>query len=551
MMDCFSPLIADTAGLDAAAIREYGIPSLTLMERAGEALVACVHKVLTHKALMKCCAKLSQHRILVLCGPGNNGGDGFVLARLLCQQLPQSAVTVCVAQRRDPMDASSDAATNEARLKDLPIQWLENPSIEALNLVISQACLVVDALFGVGLSRVPRAPYKHWIEAVNVCNTPVLSVDIPSGIDAITGNALGAFVQATCTVTFGTAKPGHWLGQGKQVCGQLTVADIGFPSELLATYPTPYQLLTEAFAMAHWPWPKSTDYKVTRGHCWVIAGSEAMPGAAQLATEACLAGGAGLTTLITDETVWPQVIIPPDCLRQQLRWAEVTAGTWSKAAKQRSVQAIVVGPGLGSAAHIVLTSLLEWHKGLNTQKPLLILDADALNALASDTTLSSMIPDGTILTPHPGEAARLLAGIAGWESSQSVIDDAYGAAKAIQARWGGHLTVVIKTATPIVVLPNCIGETQGHCWISCVGNAALARAGSGDVLAGLMGSLAAQLATRVEHYAERSAIAARLAVWWHGATAEHLSEERTLVGVPASTLITGLHAALKKAMEIS
>jgi NAD(P)H-hydrate epimerase len=264
-----------------------------------------------------------------------------------------------------------------------------------------------------------------------------------------------------------------------------------------------------------------------------------------------LAGGAGLTTLITDETVWPQVLIPPDCLRQHVRWAEITADTFATIAKSRSVQAIVVGPGLGSPAHTVLTSLLAWYNSSTAEKPLLILDADALNALATHVDLAKLLPQGTILTPHPGEAVRLLSGVTGWESSQAVIEDVYGAAQALQQRWGDHLTVVLKTATPIVVLPKTTEETQGHCWISSVGNAALARAGTGDVLAGLIGSLAAQLATRIDNLGERASLASRLALWWHGATAKHLSEERTLVGVPASTLITGLHATLKRAMKKS
>jgi NAD(P)H-hydrate epimerase len=258
-MDCFSPLIADTAGLDAAAAHKYGIPSLTLMERASEALTTTAMTLLASVP-----GECSAHKILLLCGPGNNGGDGFVLARLLGQQLPQAMVTVCVAQRRDPTDASSDAAINEARIQRLPIQWLENPSEDSMEQVLSEACLVVDAIFGVGLNRELDKPYGAWVHAMNASGKPVLSVDIPSGIDAITGKAMGSFAQAAYTVTFGTAKPGHWLGGGKIARGQLTVADIGFPVELLATYPTSYQLLTQEFALQHWPWPTPSAARPSR-----------------------------------------------------------------------------------------------------------------------------------------------------------------------------------------------------------------------------------------------------------------------------------------------
>ncbi|HUT42154.1 MAG TPA: NAD(P)H-hydrate dehydratase [Gammaproteobacteria bacterium] len=431
--------------LDRLAIEAAGIPGYTLMNRAAGAAWAALR------------SRWPQARTLVvLCGAGNNGGDGYVLARLA----RADGRSVRVLQLGDAERIRGDALT--AR-----VAWLEaGGSVEPFAAaVLADADLIVDALLGTGFAGRLDAHWIRVIDAVNAAAVPVMAMDIPSGLHADTGHVADTAVRAQLTVTFIGHKPGLYTGAGPAQCGAIVCTDLDIPGGVL-------QHVAPAAELRHGPpdgllsTPRArTAHKGDFGHVLVIGGDHGMAGAARLAGEAALRTGAGLVSVATrpEHAAWISAGCP-----ELMCHGVATARDLQPLLAKATV--IVIGPGLGrsSWAQDLLACVLT------TRQPR-VVDADALNLLAQDPVVCAH----SILTPHPGEAARL-AGL----DSRAVQVDRFAAAQAISARYGG--VTVLKGAGSIVQAP---GQLPVIC---AAGNPGMASGGMGDVLSGVLGALLAQ-----------------------------------------------------------
>ena len=456
--------------LDRRAITEAHIPSLVLMERAGAGVV---HQLERHFA------PLNDKRITIVCGKGNNGGDGFVVARLLVRR--RIAIQVlCLAKAAD---LSRDARVMYGRLrraaKKNEIRSAHDP--DGLRDLFTASDIIIDAIFGTGLSTAVSGPYEQVIQAINASRRPVLSVDVPSGLNADTGTVLGAGVRADLTVTFGLPKIGLYIGQGVDYAGLTQVVDIGIPNSLADEIDSRTVLLTHAAAKASLPLRTPSSHKGTYGHAGIIAGSVGKTGAAAMVAKAALRVGTGLVTVAIPSSV-------NDTLEAKLLEAmtmpmpETKARTFARSgldrllAFTRARTAIAIGPGL--TTHPETVELIQ-ELVKRVDKPC-VLDADALNALAGKASLLTESKLPPILTPHPGEMARLEIDA----SPQSVNADRIGVAGRF-ARERGVL-VVLKGARTVVARPD------GMIAVCPTGNPGMATAGTGDVLTGMIVGLLAQ-----------------------------------------------------------
>lgn len=420
---------------------EGGISGVTLMENAGRAVARAIR------------ARYTPCRTLVLCGPGNNGGDGYVTARLLAQQ-GWPVTLACTGAPKKGTDAAAAAAL-----------W-HGPSARFGARAAGRADLVIDAVFGAGLSRDVDGVTAETLRAAR----RVVAIDVPSGLDGGTGAVLGYAPQAALTVTFFRRKPGHLLLPGRDLCGELLVADIGIPAKVLA------RVKPDCFLNGPGLWPPhpaaATDNKYTRGTVTVCGGT--MPGAARLAALAARHGGAGLVAIAAENAAAAFVGTEPGTI--------VLAGRVASLLEDARRHVWVCGPGLGrEAARVALPVLLKAERQI-------VVDADALSAFAG-------APDGlrgaAVLTPHEGEFTRVFGPIAGGRLA---------AARDAAKRTGA--VVVLKGSDTVIAAPD------GRAAINANAPAWLATAGSGDVLSGLV---AAQLAQGMAPFE-----AAASAVWLHG-----------------------------------
>lgn len=431
---------------DVLAVKA-GVASLTLMASAGQAVF---DEIIAHN---------EQCQTLVLCGPGKNGGDGYVVAQLL----KQAGWPVRVAAFGDASKLTGDAKVQAER-------W-DGRSQAAKPEALKGAELIVDGLFGAGLDRDVTGPLAQLIGAVNGAGVPVVSIDMPSGVDGATGLVRGAAITARQTVTFFRLKPGHLLQPGRTLCGELACADIGLPEEVLG------DIQPECFENGPdiWELPilTSVGHKYDRGHCVVVSGDEFHTGAGRLAARGAARVGAGLVTIVGNS----------DALRVHathvtsimLNEAVDAAGLRRVLADKRK-NAVVIGPALGTGKAVQEQVIAALESGAAC-----VIDADAINAFADvPDKLFELIksrPDSSVvLTPHEGEFSRLFAK----RQSDGKLQSARGAA----ARSGA--TVVLKGSDTVIAVPD------GWAAINSNAPATLATAGSGDVLAGIIGGLLAQ-----------------------------------------------------------
>ncbi len=431
--------------LDRLAIEDYGIPANELMERAG----AAAFGVLQWRWP-------DLRRVAVLCGAGNNGGDGYVLARLA----QAAGYSVDVFHLGAPRDAQGPAGHAAAALAAAGIDaraW-DGQSLHGFELVI-------DALFGIGLDRDVEGRARAAIEAINTSGARVLALDLPSGLDADTGHVLGAAVRADVTVTFIGLKQGQFTAAGLDRCGTVHYSGLDVPDELFSRV-TPAAVRYALDSLEGLLPPRLRDtHKGHYGHVLVIGGERGMSGAAQLAGEAALRTGAGLVSVATR----PEHAALLAIARPELMAHGVDDGAALKPLIERAT-VIAIGPGLGRGAWArdLLGIVLE------SRRPL-VVDADALNLLAGEP----LRRDDWILTPHPGEAGRLL----GLDSAQ-IQRDRFAAVEALQQRYGG--VAVLKGAGTLI----CAGDRAiGVC---AAGNPGMAAGGMGDVLTGIIAALVAQ-----------------------------------------------------------
>ena len=490
----------DRAALDAiltvdevrAVEREHA--GADLMERAGIAGARLAAAMASERA----------GPIVVLAGPGNNGGDGFVVAR----ELRRAYFDVAVVFRGDPARLPADARAAHAA-------WIAAGGTTVADPPAGAGALVVDALFGIGLTRAIDGGYAALVDWANANRAPVLALDVPSGLDADRGNATGPAVRAAATATFIAWKPGLLTGDGLDLAGATSVHPLGLDVGALAT--AGRRLVWTALderRPAVFTRARRNVHKGTYGTLAIVGGAHAMTGAPILAGRAASRTGAGKTRVGFVATPHPDV----DPVAPELMLSSATHAI-------DGADAIVAGPGLGTTD----ASANALRRAIGAGVPI-VLDADALNLVSASLSLAEAVvrrPASTLATPHPAEAARLLG-----TTTAIVQRDRLAAARAIAKRLNAH--VVLKGAGSVLAHPDGAWE------VNASGNAALASAGSGDVLAGIAGALLAQ--------GLDAADALRYAVCLHGAAADRLvSRGVGPVGVGASELADAARALINRA----
>ena len=519
---------------DTYSIQEFGMESLVLMERA--ALAVAQHILSGRKS----------GRVFLLCGMGNNGADGLAAARLLFQKGWQVSVLAVGNTQKATREWNYQKKLLDKMNIEVVCTDRQENFRDALSALYPAADVYVDALFGVGLCREVTGIYREAIEEWNAHKERFgaygVAVDICSGVDAGSGRVLGACIRADVQITFGYAKIGQFLYPGADAAKETIVCDIGFPAQAIDHIGGASVCCLEKEDAFSWllrrcPWGN----KGTFGRVLVIAGSEGMAGAAYLSAMAAYRTGAGLVEIVTPECnrpilqqLLPEALlhgIPQECDPAQCsispKSPEEKLRSWLEAITDRA-DAIVVGPGLSksSAAEAIFDAVLA----LNEQKELsrrcpLIIDADGLNLLAQKETCC--LGSNVILTPHPGELGRLL----GISAKEAALDLAHHAGL-LRDRFG--CVCVCKDART-VILP-AEDDLNQQMYLNLTGNCGMAVGGSGDVLTGVIASLAAQGLD-----ASRSAI---LGVWLHGAAGDEAAKEKSPYSMIARDLLDGLSKVL-------
>ncbi|PYI56535.1 NAD(P)H-hydrate dehydratase [Paenibacillus flagellatus] len=490
--------------IDRAAIERIGIPAVALMENAGRAVAEEAIR------LAESAPAGAMKRWLVLAGKGNNGGDGVVAAR----HLAEAGFAVVIVYAVDPAGFAGEAALQRdiaARL-GLPsaVYGGEGPAVDW-----SRFDGVIDALLGTGSRGAPQGPYAALIREANASGLPIVAVDIPSGLDADTGETRDPCIRASRTVALAFAKRGLAQHPGADAAGDVVVRPIGIPERLaeehgVRTFALDERTLRERLGVDPARARAADTHKGTYGHALVAAGSRPMSGAGLLSARAALRGGCGLVTWAVPESlVAPLAGRFPEAMLAGV--PDGGSGGWSAAAPgdvarlAAGKDALVLGPGIGR-----WDGGAAWLRELWTRadgRVPLVLDADALNLVADapDFAAWPRRPGAAVFTPHPGEMARL-AGVAVPEVQR----DRIGVARSYAVRHG--VTLVLKGARTVVADPS------GRVYVNGSGNAGMATAGSGDVLAGLIGGLLAQRLTGEQ--------AAALGVWLHGAAGDRAAARR-------------------------
>jgi ADP-dependent NAD(P)H-hydrate dehydratase / NAD(P)H-hydrate epimerase len=482
---------AQSRALDRCAIDEHGIPGITLMARAADA---------SFRYLLETWP--APQRLQVLCGTGNNGGDGFLIADLAHKR----GIPVTVLQMGDAEKITGDAllARQQALANGVKI-------IPFAATALVPAGVIVDAMLGTGLAGDVRGDYVTAIDAVNATGVPVLAVDIPSGLCSDTGRVLGAAVRADLTVTFIGLKRGLFTMHAPDFTGAVQLSDLGVPPEVYAAVTADCARLELEALLECLPARPAAAHKGLYGTVLVVGGDYGMAGAAALAAEAALRCGAGLVQVATrPEHVAALVARTPEVMPRGVNsGADLTP-------MLAVADVAVVGPGLGQSPWSLQLLQLALASGLP-----LVLDADALNLLSAGHLGDTHPPGNWVLTPHPGEAARLLAC-----STGEVQANRFAAIHALQQRYRG--VVVLKGNGSLITGGDGI-------LLSDYGNPGMASGGMGDVLSGVIGALLAQQLPALE--------AAALAVCLHGAAGD-MAAQQGQRGLAASDLMPQLRSLL-------
>ncbi|MCW9016944.1 MAG: NAD(P)H-hydrate dehydratase, partial [Kangiellaceae bacterium] len=436
----------------------------------------------------------------ILTGKGNNGGDGYVVARLAA--LDRLKVTLCNFCASEKLKGDAKVAFDKLPRSGLSL--LEWPDIQ-----LGEYDLVVDAMLGTGIKGNLRAPFDRVIKLINQADIPVIAVDIPSGLEADTGNVSSGAVQATMTITFIGHKRGLYTGEAANYRGVVKLADLGIPETCFQSHE--FNVVAENWkSVSHKIKPRSlTSHKGNFGRCLIIGGATGMVGAAILASSAAARSGSGLTSAWLENGAESLVSHTPEVMAKNQNAGETTD------IQIEGVNSLVVGPGLGRSSWATdwMEFIARSQRAKMTNK---IFDADALNWLALNPNKDPL----RILTPHPGEAGRLL-GI----STQEVNQNRFEAAQNIAVRYGG--ICVLKGAGTIIC------DASGMLIVCPVGNPGMASGGMGDVLSGIIGAFIAQGFSLLQ--------AAILGVCAHGEAAERVAGPRQLYrGMLASDLVSQL-----------
>jgi NAD(P)H-hydrate epimerase len=501
---------------DRFTIEEIGIPSLVLMENAGRQVVAAMEAAYE--------ARLNG-RVAVLCGRGNNGGDGFVVARTLMQRGIDASVFVIGSLS----EIRGDAKTNLDILGRLGVTVVEIGDEQSWELHFSeivQCTLIVDAIFGTGLKSALGGMMETIVADINASSIPIVSIDLPSGLSADTPHVIGDCIDASMTVTLAAPKLPLVLPPGEEHAGDVVIADIGIPHEVIEGIEGQHIELLTPEQLRDVVEPRAADsHKGDFGRVTIVAGSRGKTGAAHLAAMSALRSGAGLVTVATPASVLPIVAsMAPEVMTEPL--AESADGSVAAKAIDRLLQlrhdVIACGPGIGRGPAVgeFVGALLD-----RATVPL-VLDADAITVLADDPgRLVGREERDVIITPHPGEMARLI-GASVEEVQANRID------VAAEFATTHRVYVVLKGHRTIIAAPD------GHIFINPTGNAGMATGGTGDVLTGMIAAWLAQLLD--------AEAACRLAVFLHGAAGDLAEAEEGQVAMVATDVIAHLGDALNR-----
>lgn len=505
--------VAQMRDIEQAAIEEYGIPGIVLMENAGVEVVKQIENLL---------GSLHNKRISVFAGTGNNGGDGYVVARHLYNQGAKVKVFLIGSKA----SVVGDALTNLQIITYMGIDVLEvtnSHDWDKVKIAMTFTDCLVDALLGTGFAGQLRENMTQVVESINKMNKVTIAIDVPTGVDADTGQIQSVAVKASHTITFALAKQGLLLYPAASYVGELCVADIGIPRLLLSDPQIQQNLITSNDARGIFSKRQPDVHKGSCGKVLVVAGSKGLTGAAALASDAAMRCGAGMVTLGIAESLHEIMEIKlTEVMTSPL--PEVGDGFVGEDAFDEIVtlslknDVVAIGPGLGRQ-----TETLDLVRQIvkNVEKPL-VLDADALYALIDHTSILLEAKSMPVLTPHPGEMARLVG-----LTPEEVNQDRIFIARQAATEWGS--IVILKGARTVVAFPD------GEVYINSSGNAGMATAGAGDVLTGVIAGLIGQGLSSHE--------AALAGVYLHGLAGDIVARGG-MIGMVASDLIKALPAAI-------
>ena len=503
--------------LDRKAIETYRIPGIVLMENAGRGAADMISNSFP---------EIHKKKIAIIAGKGNNGGDGFVIARYLLNQ----GIYVRVYLLTDPKGLRGDAETNFSIFHRMKGEVISVPSSKDYIKVkkdLEKFDILVDGIFGTGLDAEVRGYYREVIDHLNTLQRPIVAIDIPSGLDANTGKPLGTAIRASLTITFGLPKIGHLIPPGLDYVGKkVKVIDIGIPKKLVEEEKIPTYLLEKEEIQKCLSIPRNPDtHKGDYGHLLVIAGSVGKTGAAAMACQAALRMGAGLVTLAIPKSL--NAIL-------EMKLTEVMTEPLPETPKQtlslrafsaivrlcENKRAVIIGPGLGTLKETQSLIL----KLIRTLDLPIILDADGLTALATQPKTLPIKNRSLILTPHPGEMARLIR-----SQVKEVLEDRVGLSRNFSQ--SQHVHLILKGHPTLITTP------KGEVYINPTGNPGMASGGTGDVLTGMIGGLVCQ------GFDILSSL--QIAVYLHGMAGDEGAQEMGEKSLIATDIIEKIPTLLK------
>ncbi len=502
--------------LDRKAIETYRIPGILLMENAGREAT---------DVICTSFPDLRNKKVAIVAGKGNNGGDGFVIARHLMNR----GIPVKVILLTDPKSLRGDAEINHYIFQRMKGEVLPAPSAKEYQKMkrdIERADLLVDAIFGTGLDAEVRGYYREVIDHLNALRKPIIAVDIPSGLNANTGKPLGTAIRASLTITFGLPKLGLLLSPKTEYVGELKIVDIGIPKSLVEEEKIQTHLLEREEIFRFLSLSRRPDtHKGDYGHLLVISGSVGKTGAAAMVCEAALRMGAGLVTLAIPKSLNPIMEMKlTEVMTEPL--PETPKQTLSLKAFQpilrlcENKRAVVIGPGLGTFKE-TQSLILKLIKAIDLP---MVIDADGLNALATQPKTLPVPNRSIVLTPHPGEMARLIH-----STAKEVQDNRIGVAKEFSQ--STHAYVILKGYRSLIVTP------KGEVYINPTGNAGMATGGTGDVLSGMIGGLLSQGFDLLS--------CLKASVYLHGLAGDEVAKELGEKSLIATDLIRKMPALLQ------
>ena len=513
---------AEMQEMDRRTIETHGIPGLELMEKAGQGAA---------RVLLDQFGDRVKAGVGIVCGKGNNGGDGFVIARCLAQK----GIDVSVYLLAKTAALKGDAASNCERLVSLDIGIVEIPDEDTFSKFkpsLSNHGLLVDAILGTGLTSDVRGLFKtviNFINALNRTGIAVFAVDIPSGLNADTGQPCGTCIRAQSTATFGLAKIGHFTYPGADYTGSLEIIDIGIPGAAVQAVGPKQYLLTSAQIRTYLQ-PRSADtHKGRTGHLLVIAGSPGKTGAAAMTAMSAMRAGAGLVTLGIAESLNPiletQVLEVMTAPLPEIQNGALGTSAFENIKKMEAGKTcLAIGPGIGQAGET--QSLVN--KIIRQSRIPVVIDADGLNNIAGQTQLLKSLKPPTVLTPHPGEMARLID-----VTPAEVQQNRLQCAREFATNFKVH--IVLKGAATVIAHPD------GSAYINPTGNPGMASGGMGDVLTGVLAGFITQGFT--------PEAAAHASVYLHGAAADTLSKTIGPIGYLAGEVMNAIPGEVKKILE--